>query len=1527
MKKQNLLSMRVWVRFWVLCFFQCFALTQAFFLFLLTTSSSSSGETSDPKYIIVMIADGWGAKQIEAAAQYIGTLPLYQVGPAWREYWMSTFPLGGSYETTKAWNDFNYVLVGPVTDSAASSTALYSGNKTQNKRISVSGDGSERFLTIAEIATKQWMGTGAVSTVPVSHATPGAWIAHNDDRNNVYAIASEGFFNDPNATGLSTQLYYGGGHGSTFPSADVIIGSRGTKSIDSAIITKLRKESGKKGKHFLVEEKKGKDGGKALLSAASNPGVTKLAGLFDHVFHKADDSGFQTENPTLSDSTSAALTVLNRNSDGFVLMIEGGAIDWACHSNSMDHLIGEMIDFNEAVQTVSDWVDDPVNGSSWHNTLVIVTGDHETGYLTAGPGLFPDVPLGGVNSETVSHEKIYSGSGGRSASWEDSDGDSVIDPGETVYWVWNSGSHTNLLIPLYARGVGSELFANDAMVFDTMRGFYLDNTDVFYTMKNVIGDLPIVPVTWVDTVGVVANDNSITKTVSAGWGNGGAASLESFTGSGGVEFTASEADASANGRPVCGLSSTDRNASYNTIDYAIYLRNTGSVMQLQIYEKGENKGTFGTYRVGDVFRVQRIGSTIVYKKNGIIFYTSSTPTDLPLLVDTAIYNTGGEIRDVKVFGGAISGGKSDTIPPSTPTNLITTSISSSQINLSWDASTDNEAVTGYRIYRDGTQIATTAGTTYQDTGLSALTRYTYTVSAFDAVTNESTQSIVDSNTTLDSNGVSVTWVDTVGLVVNGNSITKTAFAGWGNGGAASLESFTGNGGVEFSASTADASAYGRPMCGLSSKNRNASYDTIEYAIYLRNTGSFIQLQVFEKGREKGTFGTYRVGDIFKIERISSTIVYKKNGDTFYTSATPTDSPLMVDTAIYNTGGEIRDVKVFGVVPVKWVDMEGVVANGNSIIKTASTGWGNGGAASLESFTGNGGVEFTASQADASAFGRPMCGLSSTNRNVNYNTIEYAIYLRNTGSIMQLQVYEKGIEKGTFGTYRIGDVFRVQRIGSTIVYKKNGIIFYTSATSTDLPLLIDTAIYNDGGEIRDVKVFGVDTGGGPTDTTQPSTPTKLITTPISSSQINLSWDASTDNEAVTGYRIYRDGTQITTTAGTTYQDTGLSALTKYTYTVSAFDAATNESAQSIVDSNTTLDSNGVSVTWVDTVGLVVNGNSITKTASAGWGNGGAASLESFTGNGGVEFSASAADASAYGRPMCGLSSKNRNASYDTIEYAIYLRNTGSFIQLQVYEKGIEKGTFGTYRVGDIFKIERIGSTIVYKKNGVAFYTSATPTDSPLMVDTAIYNTGGEIRDVKVFGVVPVKWVDMEGVVANSNSIIKTASTGWGNGGAASLESFTGNGGVEFTASQADASAYGRPMCGLSSTNRNVNYNTIEYAIYLRNTGSLMQLQVYEKGIEKGTFGTYRVGDVFRVQRIGSTIVYKKNGDTFYTSATPTDLPLLVDTAIYNTGGEIRDVKVFGIAGSKVNRPPVLDQISGVTVTEGDTDTLTTTGLVK
>jgi glucose/arabinose dehydrogenase len=82
-----------------------------------------------------------------------------------------------------------------------------------------------------------------------------------------------------------------------------------------------------------------------------------------------------------------------------------------------------------------------------------------------------------------------------------------------------------------------------------------------------------------------------------------------------------------------------------------------------------------------------------------------------------------------------------------------------------------------------------------------------------------------------------------------------------------------------------------------------------------------------------------------------------------------------------------------------------------------------------------------------------------------------------------------------------------------------------------------------------------------DTDAPSIPTGVATTLVTTTRIDLTWQAATDNVAVAGYRVFRDGVAMTTVAGTSYSDIGLSPATSYSYEVTAFDAANNESAKS------------------------------------------------------------------------------------------------------------------------------------------------------------------------------------------------------------------------------------------------------------------------------------------------------------------------------------------------------------------------------
>jgi alkaline phosphatase len=158
--------------------------------------------------------------------------------------------------------------------------------------------------------------------------------------------------------------------------------------------------------------------------------------------------------PTLEEMTRAALNVLDDDPDGFVLMVEGGAVDWAGHANQSGRVIEEQIDFDDAVSAVVAWVNE---NSNWGETLLIVTGDHETGYLT-GPGSDP--------------------------SWQPlaNNGAGVL-PGME----WHSGNHTNSLIPIFAKGDAARLLVSFADQIDPVRGRYVDNTEMARVVLQALG--------------------------------------------------------------------------------------------------------------------------------------------------------------------------------------------------------------------------------------------------------------------------------------------------------------------------------------------------------------------------------------------------------------------------------------------------------------------------------------------------------------------------------------------------------------------------------------------------------------------------------------------------------------------------------------------------------------------------------------------------------------------------------------------------------------------------------------------------------------------------------------------------------------------------------------------------------------------------------------------------------------------------------------------------------------------------------
>jgi alkaline phosphatase len=154
----------------------------------------------------------------------------------------------------------------------------------------------------------------------------------------------------------------------------------------------------------------------------------------------------------MSEIMAPALCVLKQDQDGFVLMAEGGAIDWASHGNLSGRLIEEQVDFDKAVEYAVEWIE---KHSSWDETLLIITADHETGYLT------------GPRSDPVWQPLVNYGVGNL--------------PGME----WHGKGHTNQLVPVFVKGAGAETFVQRATMIDPSVGAYMDNTAIPNTVREL----------------------------------------------------------------------------------------------------------------------------------------------------------------------------------------------------------------------------------------------------------------------------------------------------------------------------------------------------------------------------------------------------------------------------------------------------------------------------------------------------------------------------------------------------------------------------------------------------------------------------------------------------------------------------------------------------------------------------------------------------------------------------------------------------------------------------------------------------------------------------------------------------------------------------------------------------------------------------------------------------------------------------------------------------------------------------------
>ena len=288
-----------------------------------------------PKYVFVFIGDGMSMPQRMTAEEFAR---LSGYGPLA----MNALRHQSSTRTRSA----NAI----VTDSAAAATAIACGEKANNGALGVAPDG-RRLESVAEFAKKRGMKVGIMTTVPIVHATPAGFYAHRTSRGDSYGIALD-------LLASKFDVFAGGGVYDKFDDT--------SHAEYRGNVFDLAARDG----YAVVRDK--------ASFAALKPGCGKVWGVFakDALAYAID--GRTAKQPELSTMVEKAIELLD-GPQGFFIMAEGGALDWGAHANDAATVLREVISMDAAVKVAVKFMERHPS-----ETLVIVTGDHETGGMAMG---------------------------------------------------------------------------------------------------------------------------------------------------------------------------------------------------------------------------------------------------------------------------------------------------------------------------------------------------------------------------------------------------------------------------------------------------------------------------------------------------------------------------------------------------------------------------------------------------------------------------------------------------------------------------------------------------------------------------------------------------------------------------------------------------------------------------------------------------------------------------------------------------------------------------------------------------------------------------------------------------------------------------------------------------------------------------------------------------------------------------------------------------------------------------------------
>jgi alkaline phosphatase len=327
--------------------------------------SISSGKMKVPRNVVLLIGDGMGPQQVALLKLFVER--SIAAKQAHRHSSLIEMLETGSRGIVFPWS-----YDGIVVDSACATSQLATGSLCRSESLGVNEDGAA-VLSIAERARNAGKSVGLVTDTRITHATPAAFGAHQLHRSSENAIAVDliksGFevllgggmrhfvpSNPKNVTSIRELV-------AAEPSARALIGR--SKRTDER---NLLLEAQQAGYRLVFDHTQ-----LATVEAPKVLGVFSESGMADGIAALQLQGIPERTEPSLTEMTLAALRLLERDEDGFFLMIEGGQIDWAAHQNDAGLLLHELLKFDDAITAVRKWA------SERDDTLVILTADHETG--------------------------------------------------------------------------------------------------------------------------------------------------------------------------------------------------------------------------------------------------------------------------------------------------------------------------------------------------------------------------------------------------------------------------------------------------------------------------------------------------------------------------------------------------------------------------------------------------------------------------------------------------------------------------------------------------------------------------------------------------------------------------------------------------------------------------------------------------------------------------------------------------------------------------------------------------------------------------------------------------------------------------------------------------------------------------------------------------------------------------------------------------------------------------------------------